>query len=75
MFEKLLGPSNLPRAKVFHFSKFTKAVMVDKYKNFMLATFYVVVICFENFNNCQIAIIISFIPSSSKNYFLQIVSN
>ena len=51
--EQFLSPVNLFWAMAFYIYEALKVIMVYKHKNFMFATFEIVLPSFEYLNNCQ----------------------
>ena len=48
-------------------------MVIDKYKEFVVATFYIILPYFESFNDSQKLTVVSFVLNFNQNYFLQIV--
>lgn len=65
---ELLGLLDLTRTQTFRIHKTTNVVMINKHENFVLATFYVVLPGFKDFNNSQKLNVPSFVSSFGWNH-------
>ena len=72
--KKAFEPTDMTKTQAFHIYKMKKVVIITKYINFVIATFEIVLPCFESFNNSQKLTIVCFVSSFGQNFFLWIVS-
>ena len=49
--EELFGQTNLPGAQIVYIHEAANIIIIGEYKNFVFATFEILLPCFENVNN------------------------
>ena len=69
VLRKFLGPTDLFRAQTFCIHKITKIVVICKDKYLVFATFEIVMLCFESFDNSQKLTVMVLVQNFYKNYF------
>ena len=70
ILRELLSLADLTKAQIFYIHKLTDIIMVKKDKNFIFIVFQIMMPKLKDFNNSLEFLIISFVPSVSKNYLL-----
>ncbi len=68
---ELLSLADLTRAQVFHIHKSTEVIMVSKDKDLVFAAFQVEAPSHKGFNDSQKLLIMSLVPSLSRDYLLR----
>ncbi len=68
VLRELLGLADLMRAQTFRIHESTEVIMVSKDKDFIFAAFQVVAPSLKGFNNSQKLLIVSLVPSLSRDH-------
>ena len=69
ILKELLSPTDLLGAEIFWIYEMTEIIVVYKEENLMLATFQIVALSFEYFNDGKKLIVVGLISSLCRNYF------
>lgn len=69
ILEEFLDLTNLSKASNFYIHNIAEVVMICENKNFVFATFQIMLPCLESFDNSKKLAIMSFMLSFYENYF------